>query len=82
MHGFMAIFTALTWIAGSLITPETYPPVLLRRRAEKLSKLTGKVYKTRQDIEQGKLSLKVIFRTALSRPWILLIKEPIVLLLR
>jgi hypothetical protein len=61
--------------------PETYAPVLLRRRAEKLSKITGKVYRSKIDIDQGRLSLKESFKIALSRPWILLFREPIVFLL-
>ncbi|KAJ5682584.1 hypothetical protein N7462_005749 [Penicillium macrosclerotiorum] len=79
--GFLAIFSGAVWILGSLLIPETYAPVLLRRRAEKLSKLTGKVYTSKIDIDQGKVSLKDSFKIALSRPWILLLKEPIVFLL-
>ncbi|KAJ5167125.1 Major facilitator superfamily multidrug transporter mdrA [Penicillium canariense] len=79
--GFLAIFSGAVWIMGSLLIPETYAPVLLRRRAEKLSKLTGKIYRSKLDIEQGKVSLKESFKLALSRPWILLFREPIVFLL-
>ena len=64
-----------------LVVPETYAPLLLRRRAEKLSKITGKVYQTQLDIERGKVSVTEAFSTAISRPWILLFAEPIVLLL-
>lgn len=53
VEGLMAIFTGVLWILGSLLIPETYPPVLLRRRAEKLSKMTGKIYKTQTDIAKG-----------------------------
>ena len=79
--GFLGIFSGAVWIMGSLLIPETYAPVLLRRRAEKLSKLTGKVYRSKIDIDQGKISLKESFKIALSRPWILLFREPIVFLL-
>ncbi|KAB8067273.1 major facilitator superfamily domain-containing protein [Aspergillus leporis] len=79
--GFLGIFSGAVWIMGSLLIPETYAPVLLRRRAEKLSKLTGKVYRSKIDIDQGKVSLKESFKIALSRPWILLFREPIVFLL-
>ncbi|KAL6229418.1 hypothetical protein BDW75DRAFT_235223 [Aspergillus navahoensis] len=79
--GFLAIFSGTLWIAGSLLLPETYAPVLLRRRAEKLSRITGKVYRSKSDIDQGKISLKASFNVALSRPWILLFREPIVFLL-
>ncbi len=79
--GFLGAFSGALWIAGSLFMPETYAPVLLRRRAERLSKITGKVYRSKADIEQGKTTLGEAFKTALSRPWILLFREPIVFLL-
>lgn len=77
----MAIFTGVLWILCGLTVPETYAPVLLRQRAAKLSKLTGKVYLSKPDSQQGKVSFGEAFKTALSRPWILLFREPIVLLL-
>ncbi|KAL1963875.1 hypothetical protein VTN77DRAFT_7681 [Rasamsonia byssochlamydoides] len=79
--GFLAAFSGTLWIAGSLLIPETYAPVLLRRRAAKLSKMTGKVYLSKIDAERGKVTLGDAFKTALSRPWILLLREPIVFLL-
>ncbi|KAL2823344.1 major facilitator superfamily domain-containing protein [Aspergillus cavernicola] len=79
--GFLGAFSGALWIAGSLLMPETYAPVLLRHRAQKLSKLSGKVYKSKIDIDQGKTSLGAAFKTALSRPWVLLFREPIVFLL-
>ncbi|CEL09550.1 Putative Synaptic vesicle transporter SVOP [Aspergillus calidoustus] len=79
--GFLGAFSGALWIGGSLFIPETYAPVLLRRRAEKLSKLSGKVYRSKMDIDQGRTSLGEAFKTALSRPWILLFREPIVFLL-
>lgn len=81
VEGFLGIFSGAVWIVGALTIPETYAPVLLRRRAERLSKITGKVYRSKLDIDQGKVSLKEAFKVSLSRPWILLFKEPIVLLL-
>ncbi|KAI9880870.1 MAG: MFS siderochrome iron transporter 1 [Pleopsidium flavum] len=82
VEGLMAIFTGALWIIGSLTIPETYPPVLLRKRATALSKATGKVYRTRMDVDSGKTpSVGAAFKTALSRPWLLLFREPIVLLL-
>ena len=79
--GVIAIFTGVVLILGGLTIPETYAPVILRKRAAKLSKLTGHVYKSRVEVSQGKVSLARSFRIALSRPWILLFREPIVLLL-
>lgn len=77
----MAIFTGILWLAGTFLLPETYPPVLLRQRAKRLSKLSGKIYVSKTDNDQGKVTAGKAFKTALSRPWILLFREPIVLLL-
>jgi MFS family permease len=81
VEGVMAIFTGALWIIGTLTIPETYTPVILRRRAAKLSKMTGKVYKSKMEIEHGKKTVAQEYKIALSRPWILLFREPIVLLL-
>ena len=60
----------------------TYAPVLLRRRAARLSQATGRVYRSRIDLEKGgESSARKAFRTAILRPWALLFLEPIVLLL-
>lgn len=79
--GFLAAFSGLFWIVGTFLVPETYAPVLLRKRAEKLSKMTGKVYKSKIEVDRGPVSLGHLMKTSLLRPWILLFKEPIVLLL-
>ncbi|CAJ2504349.1 Uu.00g117430.m01.CDS01 [Anthostomella pinea] len=81
VEGLMAIFTGALWLIGGLLIPETYPPVLLRKRAAKLSKMTGKVYKSRAEVDQGPTTAGTAFKTALTRPWILLFREPIVFLL-
>ncbi|KAL9040897.1 MAG: hypothetical protein Q9214_004306, partial [Letrouitia sp. 1 TL-2023] len=81
VEGVMAIFTGILWIVGSLTIPETYAPLILRRRASALSKETGKVYVSKLEVGSAKPSLSKSFKIALSRPWILLLKEPIVLLL-
>ncbi|KAL2354070.1 major facilitator superfamily domain-containing protein [Cryomyces antarcticus] len=81
VEGLMAIFTGSLWLIGTLLIPETYPPVLLRKRAAKLCKMTGKVYRSKGDIDQGPTTLGKVMKTTLSRPWILLFREPIVLLL-
>lgn len=59
--------------------PETYAPVLLRKRAAKLSEMTGKVYKSKMDVALTTTRAQQV-KTTLMRPWILLIHEPIVLL--
>lgn len=81
LEGVMAIFTGFLWILGTLTIPETYAPLLLRKRAAKLSQETGKIYRSKLEVGKPKASLAQSFRIALSRPWILLFREPIVLLL-
>ncbi|PMD29589.1 MFS general substrate transporter [Hyaloscypha variabilis F] len=79
--GLMAIFTGAMWILCTLMVPETYPPVLLSMRAKKLSKITGRIYKSRLEFDMKKRTASQVFQTALARPWALLFHEPIVLLL-
>jgi multidrug resistance protein len=80
VEGVMAIFTGVVWIVGIFFLPETYSPVLLRERANKLSKITGRVYRSKYE-ETKVTKLSELFKTALSRPWLLLFREPIVFLL-
>ncbi|RSL63394.1 hypothetical protein CEP54_005214 [Fusarium duplospermum] len=80
IEGMMAIFTGVVWIINSLLIPETYAPYLLRRRAVALSKATGKVYIAKMDAGRPHTTVAAQFKVALLRPWILLFKEPIVLL--
>ena len=81
ISGVITIFTGALWILGTLIVPETFPLVLLRKRAERLSKVTGKVYLSRVEVERGKVTVSKTLRTWLLRPWILFLHEPIVTLL-
>jgi MFS family permease len=81
VEGYLTIFSGTLWIVAALTVPETYSPVILRRRADKMSKMTGKVYMSQAEVNQGSKSVTKELQTALSRPWILLFQEPIVLLL-
>ncbi|KAL1631119.1 hypothetical protein SLS56_004507 [Neofusicoccum ribis] len=81
IQGVMTIFSGVVWIFASTAVPETYAPVLLRRRAAELSRLTGKVYLSKLEAENKPVALTEALYTNLSRPWILLFQEPIVLLL-
>ncbi|KAF9533349.1 major facilitator superfamily domain-containing protein [Crepidotus variabilis] len=76
------VFSVLSLVTGYLFVPETYAPVLLRRRAEKLTKASnGAVhYVSIYDQHQSKSFSKVLFRT-LSRPFLFLFTEPIVFFL-
>lgn len=81
LSGLLTAFSGLVFFIGIALAPETYGPVLLRKRAERLTKITGKVYKSRTDAEEGTVSASEAFKTALSRPWVLLFREPIVFIL-
>ncbi|CAH0049297.1 unnamed protein product [Clonostachys solani] len=80
VEGLMAVFCGLVWITSTLSYPETYSPVLLKVRAAALSKKTGKVYVSKLEAGKPIKTLRQQFAVALSRPWVLLFKEPIVLL--
>ncbi|KAJ9477163.1 putative Polyamine transporter 3 (putative) [Pseudozyma hubeiensis] len=77
---FLAIFAAVITVIGTITLPETYAPVLLRWRAQKLQEVTGHEYICKLDKGRD-LRLKTQFKVALGRPWLLLIYEPIVSLL-
>ncbi|PYH87805.1 multiple drug resistance protein [Aspergillus ellipticus CBS 707.79] len=82
VQGFLALFSGLIWMAQCLLVPETYAPVLLRKRAARLTSLTGQTYTSKLDLDRGgAVSVTSAFGAALLRPWILLFAEPIVLLL-
>lgn len=76
----MAIFTGVLWIITTLLVPETYSPYILRKRAETLSEITGKVYVSSLDADKPPKSATQQLKGALTRPWVLLLKEPIVLI--
>lgn len=81
VEALLAAFAGALAIITVFTLPETYAPVLLRKRAERLSAISGQVYRSKIDIEQGKQSPASVMKIALSRPWVLLFQEPIVLLL-
>jgi multidrug resistance protein len=78
VFGLLAIYAAIMTLIGIIFMPETYPPLLLRERAARLSEATGRKYLSLIDAENP-LALKQLVQTALRRPWILLVREPIVL---
>jgi MFS family permease len=79
--GMTAIFTGVMAVVGILFVPETYSPYLLIRRAEKLSRLSGKVYKSKLEAGKTKTTAVRVFNEAIGRPWAILFFEPIVLAL-
>lgn len=81
IEGLMAIFSGTMWLLGALSIPETYAPVILRKRAATLSQTTGAPHRSKIDHDRGRTPLRKVLRTSLLRPWALLLCEPIVLLL-
>lgn len=73
-------WTVVLIVCRNLIVPETYAPALLRQRAARLSKITGKYYRAPMDAEK-ELDIGRVFLTQLSLPWLLLFQEPIVMII-
>ncbi|KAJ7752101.1 major facilitator superfamily domain-containing protein [Mycena metata] len=76
----MFIFSALSLLSGAILTPETYAPVLLRRRAVKLAQESNGIvhYVSTHDLTRPKSISRLMF-TNFSRPFVFLVTEPIVL---
>ncbi|KAI0340631.1 MFS general substrate transporter [Trametopsis cervina] len=78
----MFIFSSIALGLGVVITPETYAPALLRRRARKLAKETeGRWHFVSTYDLQRSTSFFVVLRINLKRPFVFLLTEPIVVLL-
>ncbi|KAK4053475.1 trifunctional histidinol dehydrogenase [Microbotryomycetes sp. JL201] len=76
----MVIFSGVMLVIGSLV-PETYSPILLRRRANRLTEETGLRHVSMYDLNADEN--ETVFsklKTNCSRPFVLLAFEPIVLL--
>ncbi|KNG80718.1 bicyclomycin resistance protein [Aspergillus nomiae NRRL 13137] len=80
VEGLLAACAGLVWIVVTISVPETYAPVLLRKRAAKLSRETGKCYLSKLDVGKSPVAWTSRLKTVFSRPWVLLCREPIVLL--
>lgn len=79
LQGICSIFIAVVWIIGVLILPETYGPVLLSQKARRLHRKTGVTHVTIYDDRTARRPSQVL-ATAFKRPWVLLFREPIVLI--
>lgn len=81
VEGLLAAFTGVLLLLGVIFIPGTCTS-LLRKRAQRLSNSsTDKIFKSKLEIENGSTSAKEVFKRSLSRPWLLLFVEPIVLFL-
>lgn len=72
-----ALFAGALTVVHILWIPETYGPVLLRARAEKLSRATGRVYRCEDDVIKP-LEYRELVINQFKMPYILLFTEPIV----
>lgn len=84
VQGLTAIFSGVLWILSALLIPETYAPLLLRKRAKRLSEMTGKVYLSAADARAPKNNAHPLWtpiKEALTRPWSLIVHEPSLLFL-
>ena len=79
LMGMMALMSASALLVSLLVLPETYAPVLLRKRAQRLSKITGKVYVSA--IADKNASFGDSLARTLPRPFLLAAHEPIILIL-
>ncbi|KAG8716145.1 hypothetical protein FRC11_008626 [Ceratobasidium sp. 423] len=77
----MFIFSAVMFVFGVLFVPETFAPVLLRRRARELhAESEGKLHYISKYEKGNTKTFAEVMRINLSRPFVLLFQEPIVLL--
>lgn len=78
IQGIMGIITGTLSLIALITLPETYSPVLLHRRSKRLNKSSEFVYRSKYE-EKMKINLFHFLKNSLSRPWIFLFREPIVL---
>jgi multidrug resistance protein len=67
VEGVMTIFCGILWIIMCLFLSETYSPVLLHKRAIKLSSVTAKVYRSKYEVKHVP-KFGEILRNSLLRP--------------
>ena len=79
LYWIQLILAGVVWVLITFTVPETYAPTILKRRAEKLSKSTGRRFLTEQDLDLLPFSERLL--NFLIRPFQLLFGELIVLLI-
>jgi MFS family permease len=80
VQGVCCILISTVWIVGIILVPETYGPRLLQKMAKQLSKSSGEYHISVLEMKSGGIELSEVFGKALKRPWVLLFREPIVLI--
>ena len=81
VEGLISILAGVFWVSACIVLPETYAPVLLRRKAERLSTETSSHHVSALDEALGSQSKSERWKKAVLRPFVLLFLEPIVLAL-
>ena len=81
IEGLISILAGVTWISACVFLQETYAPVLLRRKAERLSVETSSHHISALDEASRNQSKGERWKKAVLRPFVLLFLEPIVLAL-
>jgi len=74
----LAIFAFLCWILIIFTLPETYVPVLLAKKAERLRKETGDL-RYYAPMEKQKLTLTQRLEHVLAKPFLILVREPMLI---
>lgn len=78
----MFAFAATTYVITLFSVPETYAPKLLREKCARLHKASnGTIHYISKFDKANTLTKKEMFKLNMTRPFVLLFKEPIVLLL-
>jgi multidrug resistance protein len=71
------IVSAFFGILGLLFIPETFAPVLLKRKAERLRHET-KNWAIHAPIDEHPVTIRFIFERYFTKPWVMFVQEPIV----
>lgn len=71
------IMSAFFGVIGLFTFPETYAPVLLKRKAEKMRHET-KNWAIHAQLDEQPVHLQALFEKYFSKPWVMLAQEPIV----
>ncbi|GAB7339624.1 hypothetical protein MBLNU457_6218t1 [Dothideomycetes sp. NU457] len=79
VDGMTVIFTATLLVLGVMLVPETYSPYILRKRAARMSRMTGRVYRSKLEAGKPNRTSSQVLKTAIMRPWVMLFREPIIL---
>jgi MFS family permease len=74
----MFIFAMVMYLIGIVLLPETYAPVLVRRKAALLDKTTDNQHRSKYDTERK--TPKQVLQISLTRPFVFLFLEPIVVI--